>query len=200
MDLPADLVPHLRDLVGSIGAGDDIVADSLAALVEDLEVAVSSYQGLQLTLVIDGWPISLTAFADLDAPPPATSLHIALSSVGRGFDQESQAVLYARTPGAFIDLAADLDYLQRGREPTPAAYAGNGHRPAVELDADLPPASVVSGLSGLTEYATINRAVGVLIDRGHLPDHARAALSRAAATDGLGLSDYAARLLRERAN
>ena len=41
--------------------------------------------------------------------------------------------------------------------------------------------SVVSGFSGLSEYATINRAVGVLIDRGHHPDHAGAELRRAAA-------------------
>ena len=43
----------------------------------------------------------------------------------------------------------------------------------------------------------INQAVGVLIERGHSPDHARAALRRDAAMDGLDLPDYAARLIEE---
>ena len=42
----------------------------------------------------------------------------------------------------------------------------------------------------------INQAVGVLIDRGHSSDHARATLRRAAARDGLALPDYAARLVK----
>ena len=66
MDLPTVLLSHLRDLVESIGAGDDTLTGSLAALLVDLRTAVSSYQGLRLTLVLDGWPVTLTAFADID--------------------------------------------------------------------------------------------------------------------------------------
>ena len=123
---------------------------------------------------------------------------MALSDLGPGFDPQSRIVFYAGTPGAFVDLAADLDYLHRARARS-TAYAADGdrdgHRPAVRLDIDLPPVSVVSGFSGLIEYATINRAVGVLIDRGHHPDQAHAVLRRGAATEGLALPDYAARLL-----
>ena len=81
--------------------------------------------------------------------------------------------------------------------PDAHAYAadGDGHRPAAELDVDLPPESVVSGFAGLTEYATINRAVGVLIDRGQPPNRAQATLRRGAAARGLALPAYAAVLL-----
>jgi hypothetical protein len=187
-----------------IGVGDDsALTDSLTALAVDAQTAVSSYLGLRLTLFLDGWPVTLTAFGDIDGACPVTSLRLALSSMGRGFDPGSRVVLYAKTPGAFVDLAADVAYLQRVRGLEDAGNAadgsGDGHQPAVALDADLPPDSVISGLSGLGEYKIINQAVGVLIERGHSPEHARAVLRRAAAEDGLALPDYAARLVEERA-
>jgi hypothetical protein len=172
----------------------------VVALVEDLRTAVSSYQGLRLTLALDSWSITLTAFADTDGQRPATSLRVALTDLGPGFDPQSRIVFYAGTPGAFVDLSADLDHVHRlGRPDTAYAADGNrgGHQPAVQLDVDLPPESVVSGFSGLDEYATINRAVGMLIDRGHHPDRVHSLLRRGAATEGLALPVYAARLLAE---
>jgi hypothetical protein len=198
VDLPTDLAASLRDLAESIGAGDDNLSGSVVALVEDVRTAVSSYQGLRLTLVLDGWSVTLTAFADIDGQRPATSLRVGLTDLGPGFDPQSRIVFYAGTPGAFVDLSADLDYVHRlGRPDTAYAADGNrdGHHPAVRLDIDLPPESVVSGISGLGEYATINRAVGVLIGRGHPPDRVHSLLRHGAATEGLALPDYAARLL-----
>ncbi|HLL61588.1 MAG TPA: hypothetical protein VK401_00965 [Propionibacteriaceae bacterium] len=198
MDLPTDLPSHLRGLVEGSGLGDDsAIIDSLTALAVHLRTAVSSYLGLRLTLVLDGWPVTLTAFGDIDGVRPSASLRVALSSMEPGFDPESRIVLYAGSPGAFVDLASDLAYLQRlhGAGNAATDVDGNGRQPAVALDADLPPDSTASGLSGLTEYEVINQAVGVLIGRGHSSDHARAALRRAAATDGLALPDYAARLV-----
>ena len=134
MDLPSDLAAHLRDLVESIGAGDTL-SGPLAALVEDLRTAVSSYQGLRLTLVLEGWPVTLTAFDYIDGERPAASLRLALSELGPGFDPQSWIVFYAGTPGAFVDLAADLDYTHRVRGSGSRAYAADGdrdgHRPAV---------------------------------------------------------------------
>jgi hypothetical protein len=201
VDLPTDLPSHLHDLVEGIGLGDDsAIGTALTAVAVGLRTAVTSYLGLRLTLVLDGWPVTLTAFGDIDGVRPATSVRMALSGTGPGFDPESRIVLYASQPGAFVDLAADLAYLQRRQAADGAAVAAdasrNGHQPSVALDADLPPASIISGLSGLTEYVMINQAVGVLIDRGHSSDHARAALGRAAARDGLALPDYAARLVK----
>jgi hypothetical protein len=193
VDLPSALASHLRDLVESVGAGDDTVVDSLDGLTGHLRTAVSSYHGLRLTLVLDEWPVTLTAFSVIDGERPVTSLRLNLSSQGSGFDPDSQVVLYAGTPGAFVDLAADIDYLYRERP----SVDGDGHRPPVALDIDLPPFTLVSGFAGLTEYATINRAVGLLIGRGQDPAHARDTLHREAATNGLALHQYAARLVNQ---
>ena len=191
MDLPNDLASHLRDLVDSIGA-DDTLTESLEALAGHLRSAVSSYLGLRLTLVLDGWPVTMTAFSVVDGIRPATSLRLNLSSQGPGYDSQSQIVFYGGTAGAFVDLAADIDYLHRRDR---AQTDGDGQHPAVMLDIDLPPVTLVSGFTGLAEYATINRAVGLLIGRGHDPDQARATLHRGAAASGLALHLYAAQLL-----
>ena len=71
----------------------------------------------------------------------------------------------------------------------------DGHRPIV-LDADLPPPTTTSGLTGLDELSMVERAVGIMIDHGHHPDHAHATLRRHAAAAGVEPHIYAARLLR----
>ena len=153
MDLPLRLASHLRDLVASIGAGDSALGESVSALDAQLRTAVASYQGLRLTLVLGGWPITLSSFPAIDGESPATSLRLALSTLGPGFDPDSQVVFYAGRPGALVDLAADLGYLHRHTRPADRP----GQLPVV-LDRDLPPESTLSGLSGLAEYATIPRA------------------------------------------
>ena len=191
MDLPSDLASRLRDLVQSIGSGEETLTDSLDALASLLVAVVPSYLGFRLTLVVDEWPITLTAFSVVDGERPATSLRLNLSTQGSGFDPDSQIVLYAANPGAFVDLATDIDYLHR------QGYAGDGHgtRQAVALDIDLPPITLVSGFVGLTEYETVNRALGMLIQRGQEPAEARATLRREARTNGLAVHRYADQLL-----
>lgn len=204
MDLPTALATHLRDLADGVGTGNDGVADALATLDADLRTAVSSYAGLRLTLVLPEWPVTLTAFPGIDGMRPATSLRVVLSALGSGFDPGSEIVLYAYTPGAFTDLAADLDYLQRegrtsdpGRPAPPLDPDRGGRRPVLALDADLPAVTVVSGVSGLAEYSAINRAVGVLMWRGQTPDQALGTLRRDARAAGLPLPGYVARLLAD---
>ena len=184
MDLPTVLAGRLRDLAGGLGNGDDTLGAALNALVQDLDAAVSSYLGLRLTLVVDGWPITLTAFPPLDGVRPVTSLRLVLAGLGPGFDPASQVVFYAGTPGTFVDLAADFTYV-------------HGSRATVALDVELPPPSVVPGLSGFTEFATINQALGVLLERGEDLHQARATLHRRAGAAGMDLPGYAARLLEE---
>ena len=48
--------------------------------------------------------------------------------------------------------------------------AGRDARLMIVLDADLPPPTTMSGLVGLDQLTTINRAVGMLIDQGHHPN------------------------------
>ena len=196
MDLPSDLASHLRDLAESISTGDNALTHSLETLVVDLRTAVSSYVGLRMTVVLDGWPVTLTAFSAVDGVRPVTSFRLNVSSQGPGAEPDIQVVFYAGTPGAFVDLAADLNYLHRQDQEL---SDGDGQRPAAALDIDLPPITLVSGVTGLAEYGTINRAVGALIARGRDPDEALDTLHRDAATCGLALHVYADRLLNETA-
>jgi len=191
LDLLSALASHLRGLVDNLSTEDDTLTDSLQALSSLLETAVSCYLGFRLTLVIDGWPITLTEFSVVDGERPATSLRLNLSNQGSGVDPDSQIVLYAANPGAFVDLAADIDYLHRQGHPGD----GYGSRPAVALDIDLPPITLVSGFLGLTEYETVNRAIGMLIQRGQEPVEARATLHRDARASGLAVHLYADQLL-----
>lgn len=183
MDLPTTLAFHVREFVDGLGLDSDDPTDALTGLAEELDAAVSAYLGLRLSLVLDGWPVTLTAFPTFAGRRPVTSLRVNLSSFGRGFEPASQIVFYAGIPGTFVDLAADLAYLH-GRTP-------------VALDVELPPPTVVPGFTGLAEYATINRALGVLLARGQDLDDARAALLRGASATGMDVAGHAARLLQE---
>jgi hypothetical protein len=73
----------------------------------------------------------------------------------------------------------------------------DGQPLGIRLDADLPPGSHTFGLSGLIELSTINRAVGIMIDRGHHPDEVHATLRRLAAASGLAPHAFALRLLED---
>jgi hypothetical protein len=102
-----------------------------------------------------------------------------------GVDAGRVVVFYAGHPGAFVDLAADLQRV----------HGLDG--PAV-LDDHLtdtcdPPRPC--GITGLEELSDINRAIGVLITRGHTPAEAHAELRRRAAAGGHGLADTARHVL-----
>jgi hypothetical protein len=58
----------------------------------------------------------------------------------------------------------------------------------------MPP--LQSGLAGLAEVSTINRATGFLIGQGHPPELAHDILRRAAARAGMDVHFFAASLLR----
>ena len=176
MDVPTVLLRDLARLGADIEPDHDELAAGLIALMEDLRSAVPSATGVRLSLLLGGRPIDLAFFvpARLDGST-ATSLRLRLRVLGPDFDPASRVVLYAGVPGAFVDLAADLGYLLRTRPvigpPTarlagfdgPSSYDGDGH---LMLDADLPPVTATSGLTGLAELSVINRAIGVLIERG----------------------------------
>jgi hypothetical protein len=93
-------------------------------------------------------------------------------------------VLYATTPGAFVDLAADLAWVL---EVQPSALVLDRH-----LVLPSPPAQ---GVVGLREHATINRAIGALIERGHSPESARAELHLHADLDSGDIPAAAQRIL-----
>jgi hypothetical protein len=205
VDLPTVLLRDLLHLTSNVFDDDPALKAPLLALVRDLSAAISSYRGLQLTIVENGQPVSLTAFSvRQDGESISTSLRVPLPAFGSGFDSESRIVFYAGTPGALMDLAADFGYALNAPTITaaipssPAAPTGDGQHdgPSIVLDADLPPPTPTSGLIGLDELATINRAVGTLIEQGHQPDQAHATIRRHAAAGGLEPHIYAGQLLQ----
>jgi hypothetical protein len=196
VDLPTALLRDLLQLSSSVGLDDDALTAPLVGLVTGLQAAVPSYRGLHLTLVENGHPVKLTAFLNSEDTEPITaSLGIPFAALGPGFDPASGVVFYAATPGAFVDLAADLRY-DLGRPTTtpdaprnPAGDAdGNGHHnfchrdghQMIVVDADLPLTVPESGLTGLDELTTINQAIGRLVAQGHSPEQADATLHRGA--------------------
>jgi hypothetical protein len=222
VDLPTVVLRDLLQLSSHLDLDDDSVSGPLFALVESLSAAVPSYRALHLTIVDSGRPVSLSAFVPRqDADSITTSLRIVFSALGPGFQGESHVVFYAAAPGAFVDLAADFGYAldvavtaggpagftastagagQRGPDQRPGERPHGADRcpeaRLVVLDADLPPPTTMSGMVGLDDLTTVNRAVGILIDQGHHPNQAHAALVSCAAAAGVDAHIYAARLLR----
>lgn len=107
---------------------------------------------------------------------PCSSLHSVLSP-----DRELPPVeitFYAAAAGAFVDLGADL------------AFALGLKLTDIAIDQHLTPTYPGDPQTPLDvqAFSTINQAIGVLIDRGHPPHHAHAALTCRAATAGLTLA------------
>jgi hypothetical protein len=152
--------------------GVDLEA-GLRAFTVTVKRAVSSYTGMTMTITLDGHDISFTVHDDTTPRPasrPAASLLVPLAGP-TPTDADSTLLLYAATPGAFVDLAADLSYA-----------LGIGLTDLI-LDAHLDPPADDVGVDGLAHHRAINQAIGVLIGRGHTPEAARHELHRLAALD-----------------
>lgn len=183
MDLSAELSADLALLSGAIQDSGDGLAAGLDSLIEDLHRAVGSYLGLTVTIALDGHQISFTQ--RLRSGQATTSLRIPLEDVaGQG---GSALVVYAATPGAFVDLAADM------------AWALKLDPANLDLDLDehrvMPATS--SSVIGLREHASINRAIGALVEHGHTPESAGTELRRSAEFDHGDVPAAAQRILDE---
>ena len=152
---------------------DDPAADvlhSLHRLGVDTQAAVPTFLGLSVTVAGSDPPFTFTICEEDAADGVGASLSLTLPGVGEGWVSPSVAlVLYARTPGTFVDLAADLAWLT-GRAPSDFA-----------LDQHL---SVPAGSDAgtyLRAASVINQAIGVLIGRGYTPRQAHSELDNQAA-------------------
>ena len=128
------------DLAALSDALDDPDAD-LAELVQRLgdrcAIAVGSYLGFSISLVIDEVAVSVTVLEEfLDPSEIVTSVMFSLRALG-DHAPVGEVVLYAGVPGAFVDLAADL------------SYALNAGRDTVRLDQHLTPPDPGLGVVGL---------------------------------------------------
>jgi hypothetical protein len=180
VDLSAALAADLSLLSAAIQQSDGGLEPVLQSLAKQIRAAVESYAGLTITIAAEGHRISFTTSEP--GATAATSLSIPLTAVA-GSEAGSSLVLYATTPGAFVDLAADLAWVL---EIKPSALALDQH-------VTVPPPS--QGVTGLRELATINRAIGALIELGHTPESARAQLRRHADLDSGDMPAAAQRIL-----
>jgi hypothetical protein len=180
MILSSALAAELAALSGALQEPDGGLEVRLGLLADDLKVAVSSYLGLTVTIALDGHEISFSLTEQ--AGQAKTSLCIPLPHIA-GSEPGSSLVLYASTPGAFVDLAADLTW-SLGLDPV-----------AILLDAHLAVPKPSDVVSGLHEQGIVNQALGVLIERGHTIESARTELRRQAEEYEVGVPVRAQRIL-----
>ncbi|MCW2523778.1 MAG: hypothetical protein JWO63_2113 [Frankiales bacterium] len=181
---PSDAL--IADLAALSDALDEPGVD-LASLVrllgESCRLAVGSYLGFSITLVGAGGPVSLSVLEDLGDPSEIrTSVMFTLDASG-DHPAGSELTLYAGTPGAFVDLAADL------------AYVLGGSSEAVQLDRHLTPPDPGRGAAGLAAMSRENQALGILLGRGHDPERARTELRRLARADATSLDAAAQQVI-----
>jgi hypothetical protein len=205
VDIPKALFNQLAQFANSVGLDAEILHLPLTNLVADLRVVIPSYRGLQVTILFSDQPVTLTELIPQQTDGAVTtSLRVPLSLLGPGHDEGSRIIFYASTPGAFVDLAADLGYVLKAAVRTDHL---DGHGAASDaatsaelpislvLDGDLSPDLADSGLTGLPELSSINRALGILIDRGHNAGDAYDILRLEATAAGVATHVFAARML-----
>ncbi len=186
MTIPAGLEAELGLLTQALDLPGTDVADTLTRLAADAQTAVGSYLGLSVAITADGSAFDITVLSEGTQPDDVrTSLLVPLSSADAGANSAAAValILYAATPGAFIDLAADLSWIT-GRDLLD--FPLDEHR-------TLPPSYSYPG--PVAAMSDINQALGVLIGRGSTPDQAERDLYERAATAGIDLGGAAGLVL-----
>jgi hypothetical protein len=175
-----NLIMHLDALTEALdGSGDDL-ATILTVLADDLTMDISSFTGLSITVPVGAQPVTITAMRSHTA---ATSMLLPLTAETGG----GHIVFYAHNPGAFTDLAADAR--------TMLGLDGGD----IVVDEHLPPPTAVAaqaGLAVLADRATIDQAIGFLMEQGDPPELARAELRRRAAAAGSSVASAAQQILQ----
>ena len=190
MDLSAALARDLALLSDAIdegtahGARVDLV-DSLGRAVRAARAAVSSYVGLSVTTGPADTDLRFTVIDDgVDPQEVRASLRVPFRPTSHG-GPAPVVIFFASTPGAFVDLAADIAWLT-GRPPSELA-----------LDADLTVARDPDGVGTVAARSAVDQAVGVLLAHGRTPEQARAELARRASDDHGDLERAAAQVIVE---
>jgi hypothetical protein len=184
VDLSTVLTEDLQELTKALDRpqlSDIELTRSLLLLERDAFAAVRSFLGVSITLNLDGQDVTLTSLSvPVEPHDIRSSLQLPLGAIAP--DLEGVVTLYASRAMAFTDFAEQLrsSLGSRARE--------------ILLDQSVG-RDVSSGLSGAAEMSAVNRAVGVLIDRGHSPASARTYLQELADTEGLLLHQAAERVL-----
>ncbi len=176
MHLDEALSNDLRILSDGLDDPDVDLSESLGLLVADVGAVVRSYSGL--TVVVEGSDPPLT-FTVLEETSGGAAVRASASFPLDLTDDAIRVgiVLYAATPGAFVDLVADLAWMT-GRVLTDFV---------LDRHLDVPHGSAT--VSSVRAASAINQAIGVLLGRGHTPEQAErilAAEAPAGTTDRYG--------------
>lgn len=167
------------------------LADTVLVLAADARLAVRSFAGLTVTIARlpdESTEQVLLRFMLLDdhrePSDITTSLRLPSPTDSTAPDQSKiEMVLYATTPGAFVDLAAHLSFLTS--------------RPFADADLDqhrgLAGESDTSGL--LHARTEIGEAIGVLVAQGRTREQASAELDALAEAASTGRAAEASRIL-----
>jgi hypothetical protein len=167
MNLSPASVAALTLLNDALDEPNPDLTQTLHYVATGASTAVASYVGMSVCVEDAAGPeVLFTALEDgIEPGTIATSLRLTFTTPSQ--DQSSQPghsrliwlVLYATTPGAFVDLTADLAWLAN---PSCGEYV---------LDEDVPLAKQPHSLY-VTAASTINQAIGILIGRGATPEEA----------------------------
>ena len=169
MHIPAGVQRDLRALTDALDGPDADLSGSITALASSARLAVESFLGMALLIASGPRDIVLTAYDDGADPAQArTSLFLASPPTGGAAPESivTGVVLYARVPGAFVDLAADARWLD--------------DTAAVSVDQHLPAPTDTAPSTLLGDRSTVNQALGVLLARGATLEEAAAALEERA--------------------
>lgn len=189
MDIAAEVVADLSLLSDAVRdpASTSTVVATVLGLVTSARAAVDCLLGMTVVLGADAERVTLRfTLLDPGADPAgvASSLRLPRPTDGAsGGGPVVTVVLYAATPGAFVDLAADL------------AFLGGSWLDAAELDRHRDLAREPDVTGWVLEDATVNEAVGVLLDRGRTREQARAELDTLADAAGTSRTVEATRIL-----
>jgi hypothetical protein len=175
VEITAVVAADLAALTEALEEPGADLATTLDQLAADAKLAVGTFLGLTVRVTIGDRLSNLTAFEAGAVPGDIrASLLMPLQDGvnGESIEAGTDLVLYAGTPGAFTDLAADLAWLS-GRDLT--EFALDQHLVVPERD----------GADGLSALSLINQAIGVLIARGRTPEQAESDLNARAARGGV---------------
>jgi hypothetical protein len=183
VELSEAVAADLATLTSALEEPGADLATLIVRLGDSCALAVRSYLGFSVTLIVGDVPVSFSVLEDfLDPGEVLTSVMFPLNALG-GHAPGSEVVLYAGAPGAFVDLAADLAYVLGG---TPGA---------VQLDLHLTPPDTAAGDPRVAALSRHNQALGILLSRGLDLDEGLAELHRRARLDAISVEAAAQRLV-----
>jgi hypothetical protein len=171
----ASLAVELAALSAALDEPGSDIGRGLRQLSVAAATAVPSYLGLSVVVTHSDPAFTITLLEDGGAGGDiGASIRLTWSNVADGDVAVVAFILYARAPGAFVDLAADVAWLTGG---TPTELV---------LDAHLGIPAEPDTAAHIEAASLINQAIGVLIGRGFTPEQAHLEVDALTARSGVG--------------